>query len=829
MQRRRIMPFPNLFRQAMQRFRQALGRRARRQQTPRKRRPLVIDPLEDRVLMSSSPLNMHVVTDHHNSAMHCMNQDRYLCDKPEHMKEFALGDRPNMVGHDDAGLLRGDQGLVPDYRMYSDAGAQGSANPTGLTPAQIRHAYGFDQILFWQRTNSPWGPTFSLIPGDGRGQTIAIIVSGDNPKFLNSTDPNFNNSDLHQFDLAFNLPDPPSFMKVAQDGSNNLPGAIPNSNWPLEIAFDVEWAHAIAPQANILLVEATTSLQAAIAFAAQQPGVSVVSMSFEVGEWSNNTLLTPPGHAGVTFVAASGDHGVPVWPGRSPYVLDVGGTTLTLDANNNYLSETAWNSGNGLSGGGGFSDWEQPAYQAGVIPVPSSYRGAPDVAYAATGFAIYDSLDNGTATPWGGFMGTSAGAPQWAALIAIADQGRALHGLGSLDGDSQTLPLLYSLPASDFHDITTGGNGQFMAGPGYDLVTGRGSPIANRVVADLSTRGTPVLGGVVTAFGSGAITFSPDGQNLGGGGSTSRLYSGTQTVVAMIPYKGGIITAFSGGGIYFSPDGTNPGGGGNTKLVYAAPQFSTNRLVSMIPYGTGVLTTFSSFQYERVYYSPDGLNLGGGGNTSQVYSGSARVVSMLPYQGGVLTAFAGSSLLLSQANWITYSPDGRNLGGGGNTVLVYYGSQQVVSMIRAPAGGVYTAFANGGIWFSHDDPAMWNLSTGSNNSFQIYSGTAQVVTMIPYQGGVITEFANGNVYYSPDGFHLAGGGNTILAYASPRFSTRQLVKMMPYRGGVLSVFADPGLVPHYSIYFSPDGSNLGGGGNTALVYYGTDQVLGLFP
>jgi hypothetical protein len=81
--------------------------------------------------------------------------------------------------------------------------------------------------------------------------------------------------------------------------------------------------------------------------------------------------------------------------------------------------------------------------------------------------------------------GTSAGAPQWAALIAIADQGRALAGQGSLDGGTQTLPDLYALPGSAFHDITSGNNGGYSAGPGYDLVTGRGSPVANLVVAGL--------------------------------------------------------------------------------------------------------------------------------------------------------------------------------------------------------------------------------------------------------------------------------------------------------------------------------------------------------
>jgi hypothetical protein len=102
------------------------------------------------------------------------------------------------------------------------------------------------------------------------------------------------------------------------------------------------------------------------------------------------------------------------------------------------------------------------------------------VAYDAdpnTGFAVYDSFNNGTAAPWELIGGTSAGAPQWAALVAIADQGRALNGLAPLDGPSQTLPLVYSLPGSDFNDVS---------GQGYDTVTGLGSPVADQLVADLS-------------------------------------------------------------------------------------------------------------------------------------------------------------------------------------------------------------------------------------------------------------------------------------------------------------------------------------------------------
>jgi hypothetical protein len=354
----------------------------------------------------------------------------------------------------------------------------GTSGPTGTTPAQVRHAYGFDQL-----------------PYDGSGTTIAIVDAYDDPNVAN---------DLHQFDLQFNLPDP-TFSKVNQTGGGTLPTA--NSDWASEIALDVEWAHAIAPKANILLVEANdaggTNLFAAVSYAANQPGVVAVSMSWGSVEFStepsyDSNFRTPAGHAGVTFVASSGDSGAPPsYPAASPNVLAVGGTTLKLDALGNVLGESGW----GDSGGGVSAHEGQPAYQRGVVPQIATRRANPDVAYdgdPATGFPVYDSYNNPVSFPWSQFGGTSVGAPQWAALIALADQVRGVAGLGTLDGPTQTLPLLYHLPAADFHDITSGsttGTPGYPAGPGYDLVTGRGSPLANLVMTGLAQPFTVGNGG----------------------------------------------------------------------------------------------------------------------------------------------------------------------------------------------------------------------------------------------------------------------------------------------------------------------------------------------
>jgi subtilase family serine protease len=362
----------------------------------------------------------------------------------------------------------------------------------GFQPGQIRHAYGIDQVVFNGGT----------VVGDGSGQTIAIIDAYDNPNIA---------SDLTRFDQALGVAAPPSFTKVNQSGGTAYPGVDSTGGWETEEALDVEWSHALAPGARIVLVEANSAsfsdLNAAVDYARHLAGVTVVSMSYGGGEFSSEAnydsyFTTPSGHAGVTFVASTGDSGAPTqYPAASPNVLAVGGTTLTLNSSSIYVGETGWSG----SGGGLSAYAHQPAYQQGVVTQSSTARGNPDVAFDAdpsTGVAVYDSYNDGTAAPWIQVGGTSLSAPAWAALMAIADQGRALGGQAVLDGPTGTLPALYKLPGSDFHDITSGNNGN-PAGPGYDLVTGRGSPVANLVIAGLVQPASAATHlGITTSAGS---------------------------------------------------------------------------------------------------------------------------------------------------------------------------------------------------------------------------------------------------------------------------------------------------------------------------------------
>lgn len=365
-----------------------------------------------------------------------------------------------------------------------------TSTPQGYTPAQIRKAYGFDSTAL-----------------DGTGQTIAIVDAYNDPNIA---------ADLATFDSTFGLP-AASLSVVSQTGSKTaLPKA--DAGWAGEIALDIEWAHAMAPGAKILLVEAKSDrladLLTAVDYARKAPGVSTVSMSWGTSEFYSETtydshFTTPAGHAGVTFVAASGDEGSwygPEWPSSSPNVLSVGGTTLDLDAAGNVSAETPWTDSTG-----GFSRFESSrSYQATVT---GSYsRTTPDVSFDAdpeTGFAVYDSLPYQGISGWQTVGGTSAGAPQWAALIALANQQRQQNGLATLDGATATLPTLYSLYNSStsytaaFHDVTDTTRQIFYGGRrvgwvartvttdvGYDTDTGLGTPETPQVVAALASANT---------------------------------------------------------------------------------------------------------------------------------------------------------------------------------------------------------------------------------------------------------------------------------------------------------------------------------------------------
>ena len=347
------------------------------------------------------------------------------------------------------------------------------AGPQGLTPDQVKRAYGIDRVS-----------------GQGEGQIIAIIGAYDDPDI---------GGEVGAFDAAFNLP-PCKLAKVYSGGTKPGPDPDKNHGWTREAVLDVEWAHAIAPAATIYLVEAPDPtfphLYEAVT-AAVAAGANVVSMSWgsEEGDWvsalnMNKYFNQSPN---VNFVASSGDGGHQVnFPAVSPYVLSVGGTTLTFDPQTGRRkAEVVWNNmPHGGATGGGLSAFKMPASDAQKefgLPGdnPSQYRGVPDVSYNSddntSPYPIYSKLDGG----WMQVGGTSAAAPQWAAIIAIAN--------GMAKKSIPVNRLIYRIaklnPLLSFFDITSGKNGDCgyfcNAQAGYDYVTGLGAPRAGYIINQL--------------------------------------------------------------------------------------------------------------------------------------------------------------------------------------------------------------------------------------------------------------------------------------------------------------------------------------------------------
>jgi len=324
-----------------------------------------------------------------------------------------------------------------------------SVSPTGLDPSTIKSAY-----------------SFSTNPSAGAGQTIAIVDAYDDPKA---------EADLGVFSTYFGLPACTTangcFTKVNQTGTTKYPRS--NSGWALEISLDIQWAHAIAPGAKILLVEASsnsfTNLMAAEDYA--KTNAQYVSNSWGGSEFSGEFAYDSHFvQTGVSFFVSSGDSGLPAsYPSASPNVISVGGTTLNFDSSKTLTGETGWS-----GSGGGCSAYEtaataQSGYTGSTVSPGyaqvncSGMRATPDVsldADPASGVSVYDSVKYMGQSGWWTVGGTSASSPMWAARSAVAS---ATVNAAYVYGNSIT-----------YRDIASGNNGAPCI-TGLDLVTGRGS------------------------------------------------------------------------------------------------------------------------------------------------------------------------------------------------------------------------------------------------------------------------------------------------------------------------------------------------------------------
>ena len=401
-------------------------------------------------------------------------------------------------------------------------------------PNQIRNAYGFQQLLD-QGVN-------------GAGRTIVIIDAYGSDTIQ---------SDLATQDAYFGLA-PATLNVIYPDGPPDATTPSNRAGWKGETTLDVSSAHAIAPAATIDLVVAKSNddsdILSATQYVADHNLGDVVSQSFGEAEQCMGTALLNQQHQvfqqltneNITLLASSGDQGAGLpacdgngyikaasTPATDPNVTAVGGTDLVtvpatgIDCHGNpattstngcpafevtpggqWVSESAWNEGVGLSTGGGVSTvYSRPDYQAPVVK-DTHMREIPDIAYSAsTGHSILiimsctaaDTSACGAAGTFVfGFAGTSAGSPQWAGLVALTDQ---MAG-GRVGGINKTLYKLGkgNSASTYFHDTTVGNNSVpasipgtpitgFSAVPGWDEATGWGTPIANNLVPAIAKPG----------------------------------------------------------------------------------------------------------------------------------------------------------------------------------------------------------------------------------------------------------------------------------------------------------------------------------------------------
>ena len=327
---------------------------------------------------------------------------------------------------------------------------RGGTSPSGMTPATLRSVYS--------------------LPSTGGVGTIAIVDA-----YHYATAEN----DLSVFSSQFGLPQCTiangCFKQVFASGTQ------PRSNcgWNQEAALDIEWAHAMAPNAHITLVEAASNsfanLFAAVDVATAQVtangGHGQVSMSWSGSEFStessNDSHFT---HNSVVYFASSGDTGgVNGYPSVSPFVVSAGGTSVKLNSNGTFSSETGWS-----GSGGGPSKYESiPNWQVGIANADTTHRSAPDFSFDAdpnTGVSVYDSTSCQGLSGWLVFGGTSVSSPSLAGIVNLAGHNST--------NTTQELTLIYSnIGTGDFRDIVSGTAGTFTCKTGYDFVTGVGSNI----------------------------------------------------------------------------------------------------------------------------------------------------------------------------------------------------------------------------------------------------------------------------------------------------------------------------------------------------------------
>lgn len=343
-----------------------------------------------------------------------------------------------------------------NYLIYAPEGVvRPQANPGGETPGSLGCVY---DLVSAPITGCPIA-TATEVPTGGSG-VIVIVDAYDYPGAA---------ADLAAFSSEFGLP-APTFTTIYANGKKPANGCKPG--WELEESLDIEWAHAMAPNAQIVLMEAATNsnanlyaaVTAANSYIASHGGKGEVSMSWggsEVkGEKNSDHYFTGPG---VVYFASSGDSPGVIYPSSSVNVVSAGGTQVNRSGGN-YTNQTAWS-----SGGGGDSKYEsRPSFQSSISGIVGTHRGTPDLSFDASGNSPVAVYNSSCYAGWIEVYGTSVAAPSLAGVINNAGTFHA-----SSNAENTEIYGNYT-NASDYTDITSGSCGTHSAGSGWDFCTGVG-------------------------------------------------------------------------------------------------------------------------------------------------------------------------------------------------------------------------------------------------------------------------------------------------------------------------------------------------------------------
>jgi kumamolisin len=329
------------------------------------------------------------------------------------------------------------------------------------TPASLACVYGLVPTLV---SGCPVASTMEA-PTGGSG-LIVIVDAYDQPNAA---------ADLATFSTVFGLPQA-NFSVIYAGGSQPANGC--ESGWAVEEDLDIEYAHAMAPNAQIVLIEAVdnsgealyaavnSAVSAANSYITAHGGKGEVSMSFGSDEFNGeNGYDSNFAQSGVVYFASTGDDPGTEYPSVSPNIVAAGGTQVNRDSNGNYTNQTAWS-----DGGGGLSQYEpRPSFQSGVTSVVGANRGAPDISFDASGgspVVIYAGCYSGFAAVYG----TSVAAPSLAGIVNNT-------GAFNTSSNAENTAIYDNMTnIADFTDITSGSCGTNSATVGYDLCTGVGAP-----------------------------------------------------------------------------------------------------------------------------------------------------------------------------------------------------------------------------------------------------------------------------------------------------------------------------------------------------------------